>query len=482
VSLSYDETLLHPEGRVLSTMEQDGSRRWLTPRLSKGRFWSRRRAVAYALVALFTALPYVRINHKPAILLDLATRHFTLLGYTFLPTDTALLALLLVSFILSIFFVTALLGRVWCGWGCPQTVYMEFLFRPIERLCTGRTGTGGKPRANVPAWRLALMYLLFTLASLFLANTFLSYFVGVEQLRHWVTRSPIHHPASFLIVLATTAAILLDFAFFREQICLIACPYGRLQSVLMDRQSLIISYDPNRGEPRGPMKKRVSLPQAPPSYPKPAPSTGDCIDCEMCVSVCPTGIDIRDGLQFECIGCAQCIDACDAVMTKVNRPLGLIRYSSQAAMAGQPTKILRPRVLIYSLVVIALLSLLSFLLATKPPVDVTLLRGLGRPFLVTDAGQVENPMRVKLTNRTDQPLTLRFSTPAHPSVRVQPTQDSVTLAPGQVWTEPVQLFAPTSLFTFGTADITLRVSDNAGVNIDTPCRLIGPIGSIPDTN
>jgi cytochrome c oxidase accessory protein FixG len=202
----------------------------------------------------------------------------------------------------------------------------------------------------------------------------------------------------------------------------------------------------------------------------------------MCVSVCPTGIDIRDGLQFECIGCAQCIDACDAVMAKVNRPIGLIRYSSQAAMAGERVRLLRPRVIIYAGVIVGLLSLLTVLLITKPAADVTLLRTLGRPFLVTDAGQVENPLRVKLTNRTDRPLTLRFSIPGRTDVRVRATQDAVTLAPGQVWTEPVQVYAPPSIFTFGSADVTLRVSDSAGVDIDTPCRLVGPIGSIPVSN
>jgi cytochrome c oxidase accessory protein FixG len=468
--LNYEESLNRPEGRVLSTLEQDGSRRWLYPRLARGRFWTRRRLVAYGLIALFTALPYVRVNGKPAVLLDVATRHFTLLGYTFLPTDTVLLALFMVSFILGIFFVTALLGRVWCGWGCPQTVYMEFLFRPIERLCTGRTGVGGRSREGVAAWRLAAMYALFAAASLFLAHTFLSYFVGVEQLRHWVTQSPVDHPASFLIVLGVAGAILFDFGFFREQTCVIACPYGRIQSVLTDRQSLIISYDVKRGEPRG-AKKRVSLPVT--------ESKGDCVDCEMCVSVCPTGIDIRDGLQLECIGCAQCIDACDAVMEKVGRPLGLIRYSSQAAMGGEKTKIVRPRVVIYSVIVVGLLSLLGYLLATKPAADVTVLRGLGRPFFMTDAGLVDNPLRVKLTNRTDRALTLRFSVPGRTDVVVQGTQEAVTLAPGQVWTEPVQVLAPASAFTLGSADVTLRVSDGAGVNVDATCRLLGPIGSMP---
>ena len=201
--MNINETLLHPEGRVLSTLEQDGSRRWLHPKLSKGRFWFWRRNVAYVLIGVFMGVPYLRIGGKPVMLLDVVHRRFTLMGVTFLPTDTVLLALLAVSTILLVFFVTALFGRVWCGWACPQTVYMEFLFRPIERLFTGRSGTGGAPRGQVASWRIVAMYATYLVASFYLAHTFLSYFVGVDQLRHWVTGSPADHPAAFVLILAT---------------------------------------------------------------------------------------------------------------------------------------------------------------------------------------------------------------------------------------------------------------------------------------
>jgi cytochrome c oxidase accessory protein FixG len=463
--------LLKPgkQERVLSTMEADGSRRWLYPRLARGKFWERRRMVAYALIGIYALLPHLHLAGRPVILLDLIHRRFTLLCKTFLPTDTPLLTLLLVTVILSIFFITALLGRVWCGWACPQTVYMEFLFRPIERMFTEREGVGGKPPRPVPAWRKGLMYLTYLVVCAHLANTFLAYFVPPATLNSWILGSPLKHPTAFLVFAGVTALMLFDFGWFREQTCLIACPYGRLQSVLMDRQSLVISYDEKRGEPRGKMK-RASLPVVDERV------TGDCVDCFGCVQVCPTGIDIRDGLQFECIGCAQCIDACDAVMRKIGRPQGLIRYGSQAGMAGEPTRILRPRVLVYSLIITVVAGLLTFLLATKSPVDVPVLRNVGRPFVLTDRGEVENTMRVKITNRTDRAMPVTFAAVGRGDVRVVATNDRIDVKPGEAWTEPVQIIAPRGAFTLGALDVTIRVSGGERINIDRPCRLLGPIG------
>jgi len=465
--------MFQPDQRVLSTLEQDGSRRWLRPKLAIGRFWKSRRITAYILIAVFTLLPYLKINHKPAILLDIFGRKFTIFGLVFLPTDTALLALFLVTVGFTIFFLTALFGRVWCGWACPQTVYLEFLYRPIERLM----GTTHNKKAS--GWRSVVMYALFLLVSLYLANTFLAYFVGVGQLRHWVFGSPVDHPVSFIVVMIITGAMMFDFGWFREQMCTIACPYGRIQSVLTDRHSLAVTYDVNRGEPRGKMTRSTPL-----SVVSPESSVlprGDCVDCGMCEAACPTGIDIRKGYQPECIACAQCIDACDAVMDKIGRSRGLIRFSSVAAMAGEPQRLMRPRVYVYASVIVLLGSLLTFLIATKPQADVTVMRNVGRPFVITDNGLVENTMRVKITNRTEHAMRLHFSIQSRTDVRAIASQQVVELAPGVSTTEPVQILSSQNIFTMGSADITLRVQGEDGMKIDNKCRILGPV-SFPGAN
>lgn len=452
--------------RVLPTLEKDGSRRWLTPRLSMGRTWKLRRAAAYILIGIFAGVPFVRVGGKPAVLLDVARREFTLLGYTFLPRDTMLLALLLVTWILSIFLVTALVGRAWCGWTCPQTVYMEFLFRPIERLCMGRKGVGGKSKVRPAPWRYVAKYVLFLLASLFVAHTFLSYFVGVAELRQWVTRSPFAHPWPFAVMFTVTAAMMFDFAYFREQTCLIACPYGRFQSVLLDRNSLVVQYDRNRGEPRG---KTVALKQVD------VPKKGDCVDCRMCVQTCPTGIDIRDGVQFECINCAQCIDACDAVMDRLELPRNLIGYSSQAAAEGMPMRIIRPRVMVYAAAVIGLLAFVTVLIATKSPMDVLLLRNGGLPFVITPDGRVENTMRLQITNRGSAAEMFEISVEPSASIVLVEANQSVTLQAGESSTRAAHLLAESAAFSRGPVVATVRVkAKTSGAWLDRTCQLFGP--------
>ena len=304
------------EGRVLSTLNPDGSRRLIRPKLSKGRFYRRRLVVAWALVGAFVLIPILKMGGKPLLLLDIPRREFTFFGTTFLPTDTFLLMLLLFGIFVGIFLLTALLGRVWCGWACPQTVYMEYFYRPLERWIEGGRARQLALDAAGPDARRVLKQVVFFAVSALLANTFLAYFVGWDQLISWMTSSPADHPAAFAVMLGTTLLMFLDFAWFREQTCIVACPYGRFQSVLLDRRSLIVGYDAGRGEPRAPWRRGEER------------TAGDCLDCRLCVSTCPTGIDIRDGLQMECIACTQCIDACDEVMDRVGLSRGLVRYTS----------------------------------------------------------------------------------------------------------------------------------------------------------
>lgn len=461
--------------RVLATLNDDGSRRWLRPRVSKGRYLTGRRLVAYALIAIFTILPHLSVHGKPLVLLDIASQRFIIFGKTFLPTDTLLLALLLVGVFLTIFFVTALFGRVWCGWTCPQTVYMEFVFRPLERLFEGAPGRRQKGWLARSGFGKVLQPAVSLVVCLYLAHTFLAYFVGVDKLRLWVTQSPLEHPTPFLVMALTTGLMMFDFMYFREQTCILACPYGRLQGTLLDRQSMVIGYDRARGEPRGKVRRKTSV-SLPVLAADATPATGDCVDCEMCVTTCPTGIDIRNGLQMECIGCAQCIDACDAVMDKINRPRGLIRYSSQARLSGEPARMLRARTVIYPALLTVIAAAFVLVLLRQAPANITVLRGLGRPYTVMSDGSVENNIRIKVLNRTDAPVAYTFSASAAGGVASLRAEDNpATVPPGESRTVSAILVAPADAFSGGTLGATVRITDGAGFTRDVRYTLQGPM-------
>ena len=473
MSIQTDTTapsLLPPDEHVLSTLERDGSRRWLKPKLSRGQWLWRRRLAAYALVALFVALPFVKIGSKPFILLDIAERKFTIFGFTFLPTDTVLLALFLVGTILSIFLITALFGRVWCGWGCPQTVYLEFFYRPVERFFDGTAGKGGQPKATRPTWFRMLKYPVYLVLSFLLANLFLSYFVGVNRLWEWMHQSPATHPAPFLVMAFVTIAMMADFTYFREQVCIIMCPYGRFQSVLLDQSSVIVSYDARRGEPRGKAKLKAAS-----AGPASLPVLGDCVDCGLCVATCPTGIDIRKGLQMECINCTQCIDACNQVMSKLGRAPDLIRYSSQKNDRGEPNRIARARVFLYPLLLSGIAGLFFFFLTARQSFNIEVLRDRGNPFTVTeDQKSARNLLLLKLTNRTDEPSTYTLKVLSPPVVELKLSEPEMTLAPGEARTFHVSAVAPLESFRDGRAKLEFEVRNREGVVKPASWTLIGP--------
>jgi cytochrome c oxidase accessory protein FixG len=455
-----------PDVQVLSTLREDGSRRWLYPRPAAGSFLRARRIVAYVLIAIFTLIPYLKINGKPAILLDLPQREFTIFGFTFLSTDTLLLALALITLILGICLVTALAGRVWCGWTCPQTVYMEFVFRPLERLFDGPPGAQHRPGRKRSVPRSVAKYAAYLVVSAYLAHTFLAYFVGVEALAQWVRRSPLEHPLPFVVMLAVTALMLFDFAWFREQMCIVACPYGRFQAVMLDRDSLIVSYDPKRGEPRGKLIER-----------KTAAGLGDCIDCGMCTDTCPTGIDIREGLQMECIACTQCIDACDGVMQRIGKPKGLIRLSSQAAIAGHAGRWLRARVILYPALMLVLAAIFLAVFLNKKSADVTILQGFGQPYSVNAQGEIINQVRVIIDNRSGRDAVYKIEIGGETQARFASPPEVIPIAAGQTASTPLAIVSPPAAFQRGIYDISLHVCDDKSFTQDAACRLLGPVRS-----
>jgi cytochrome c oxidase accessory protein FixG len=459
------QNALSPGENVLSTLREDGSRIWMRPRLSEGRFLNARRVVAYGLIAAFLVLPFVRVNGHPAMLLDVAARRFHLFGFTFHPTDSALLMLLMLSIFLGIFWITALFGRVWCGWGCPQTVYMEFIFRPIERLIEGGAG---KQRQLDKKGRFApkrlLKYAVFLVLSFVLGNQFLAYFVGWERLATWMTGSPLDHWGGFAVMAVTTGLVFFDFAYFREQMCTVVCPYARLQSALIDRHSMIVGYDALRGEPRRRVKSRVEGEPA-----------GDCIDCNACVATCPTGIDIRQGLQLECVACTQCIDACDNVMDKIGKPRGLIRLSSQNALTKrEPNQILRFRTMAYPVLIVGLLSILVFAFEGKGSADVTVLRQLNAPYVLLDDGAVRNQLRVKVVNRSGTEQVYDLTIPGVGASEILAPQFPLRVADGDSITTPLFITLPRGRFEQGKLDIDVQVQDEAGFSTSVPFLLLGP--------
>jgi cytochrome c oxidase accessory protein FixG len=398
------------------------------------------------------------------MLFDIPKREFTFFGATFLPTDTFLLMLLLFSIFIGIFLITAILGRVWCGWACPQTVYMEYLYRPIETLIEGGRNRQIELDRGGPDGRRLLKYVVFFAVSAFLANTFLAYFVGWDRLLGWMTSPPTRHPVAFAVMLGTTLLMFFDFAWFREQTCIVACPYGRFQSVLLDRQSLIVGYDAARGEPRARWRKKEER------------TAGDCIDCHLCVSTCPTGIDIREGLQMECIACTQCIDACDEVMDRVGLESGLIRYTSQAELETGKRSFFRPRVFVYSAILLVMFGAFGVSLAGRQTADVTLLRGLGAPFTVLPSGEVSNQIRIKVANRAPEGRSYLIELDAVEGMNLIAPENPLTVAAGETEMTAAFITAPPSAFDDGEASITLRIGDGVDFSKELQYRILGPAG------
>ena len=460
-----NDALLPAPEHVLSTLERDGTRRWLYPKLSKGLWWHRRRILAYLLKFVFIALPHIKVFGRPLFRIDLIEREFTFFGTTFFPTDTLLLALLILSAFVSIVFITAVTGRAWCGWACPQTVYMEFLFRPIDRLFEGTVGKGGKAKRELPVPLKIARLATYLILCGFLAHTFLAYFVGPEKLTEWILHStPWSHPAAFLVMAVTTLLMTFDFYYFREQTCLIACPYGRFQSVMLDKQSMIVAYDYNRGEPREKGRRAEG------------DGKGHCVDCHQCTVVCPTGIDIRNGLQMECINCTQCIDACDAVMSKIGLPTGLIRYSSQAELEHGPKRFFRFRTILYPLVLLGILTGFGFALQATRGFTSEITRGKGAPFTAVPPNKVLNRFNLKITNRSAevQTYTIDVVTPDTMVVEVV-EEEQLTVLPREHASVAINVKFPSGILT-GKQSVPAKivVRDKNGVERSVPFSLIGP--------
>ena len=381
-----------PNRDSVTTILADGSRFFLHPSDAHGGFTTARRWSGWLLIVIYFALPWISVGGHPAVFLDVFERRFHLFGQTLSVQDAWLLFFAISGLGFTLFLVTAFLGRVWCGWACPQTVFLDHVFRRIEHWIEGdavaRRQLDAAPWTAGKLIRRGFKQGLFILVSGLIAHLFLAYFVSAPDLWTMMNAAPGEHWAAFVFVSAFSLVLYFNFAWFREQLCIVICPYGRLQSALIDEHSLVIGYDTKRGEPRG----KFGLPGA-----------ADCVDCNRCVQVCPTGIDIRQGLQIECIGCAACIDACDDVMTKIGRPRGLVRYDSLTAFAGGVTRWLRPRTLAYAVLMLIGAAVATWALSTVKPANFGITRMTGAPYFVDDHA-VRNQFLIRLVNKRDMPV------------------------------------------------------------------------------
>jgi len=381
----------------LASVSAEGKRNWIYPKKVSGKFFRWRTYLSWVLLAVLFAGPFIQVGGRPYMLFNIFERKFIIFGAAFWPQDTHLLIFLLLIFFIFIILFTAVFGRIFCGWACPQTLFLEMVFRKIEYAIEGDANQQRKlddmPWNSEKIWKKGLKMTIFVLISLLISHLVMAYLIGVDQVMEIVSQPPSAHMSGFIGLMAFTGIFLFVFSWFREQACIVVCPYGRLQGVLLDANSINVTYDHIRGEPRGPIRKNKIE----------EPPKGDCIDCGLCVQVCPTGIDIRNGVQMECVNCTACMDACDEVMVKVDRPEGLIRYASDNSVMHRTQKLITPRVKAYSAMLVVLLAAFIALIATREDLAATVTRFRGMTYQARDTGQISNLYEVSFINKTFDP-------------------------------------------------------------------------------
>lgn len=385
----------------ISTVDKEGKRVWVYPKKPEGFFTRWREYVSYVLLLLLFIVPFIRVGGEPLFLFDVLERRFVLFGQLFLPQDFHLFVFAMLTLIVFIILFTVVFGRIFCGWICPQTIFMEGVFRRIEYRIEG--DANAQRRLAASPWtadkigKKVLKFGIFYAISVLISNIFLAYIIGSEEVIRIITEPISEHTGGFIAMLTFAFVFFFVFAYMREQVCIVVCPYGRLQGVLLDRDSVVVAYDFVRGEPRTKLRK----PKADDlSSLEKTVSAGDCIDCKLCVQVCPTGIDIRNGTQLECINCTICIDACDAVMEKVNRPQGLIRYDSYNGIVEGKKRRFTPRMMAYTGVLLALIGFEVFLLNYRQNIETLVLRTPGKLYQQVDENRLSNLYNFQVINKT----------------------------------------------------------------------------------
>ncbi|MCK6603890.1 MAG: cytochrome c oxidase accessory protein CcoG [Ignavibacteriaceae bacterium] len=376
----------------ISTVNKEGKRVWVYPKKPSGRFYNARTIVSVILLIILFATPFIKLNGHPFMLFNIFERNFIFFGIAFGPYDFHIMVLVMIAFIVFIFLFTAIFGRVFCGWVCPQTIFMEMVFRKIEYWIDGdfrqQKALKDSPWNGQKIFKRSLKFGIFLVISYLISHTFMAYLIGVDEVLNVVKAGPAEHPGGFIAINVFTGLFFFVFWWFREQACIIVCPYGRLQGVLLDKNSIAVAYDFIRGEPREKIKKGAER------------TAGDCIDCKICVDVCPTGIDIRNGTQLECVNCTACIDACDNVMEKIGKPRGLIRYDSLSGIEEKKKLRFTARMGVYTAVLTLLIALITVLMLNRKDVEVNILRTPGMLYQEQPGNQISNIYNFHVINKT----------------------------------------------------------------------------------
>ena len=406
----------------LSTVDKDGKRVWVYPKKPKGKFTNYRSLVSYLLLLFLFGAPFVKIEGQPLLLFNIFERKFIIFGQVFWPQDFFLFVIGMLTSLVFIILFTVVFGRIFCGWICPQTIFMEGVFRQIEYWIEGdymaQRKLDKQPWDNEKIRKKTIKHSLFVLVSALIMHTFMAYLVGVNEVWEIIEGGPSENTGGFIAMVVFTGLFYGVFSKMREQVCTTICPYGRLQGVLLDKKSVVVAYDHLRGEQRGKFRKDEERGEL---------GKGDCIDCKQCVFVCPTGIDIRNGTQLECVNCTACIDACDSIMERINKPKGLIRYASEENIVEKRPFQFTGRMRAYSGVLIVLLGVLITLLLIRSDFETTILRTPGILYQEREDGMITNLYQVKMVNKTNESMDVRFEL-LNPKGNIEMVGGTISLA------------------------------------------------------
>ncbi|WP_421877650.1 cytochrome c oxidase accessory protein CcoG [Marinoscillum sp.] len=399
----YDEKEEQSYRDHLATVDDTGKRVWLYPKKPSGRFTNWRQLVSYLLLGILLTGPFIKIGGEPLLLFDIVDRQFVLFGQVFWPQDFHLAVIGMITSVVFIILFTVVYGRIFCGWICPQTIFMEHVFRRVEFWIEGdymkQKKLDKQEWNSEKIWKKSTKHTIFILISAVIMHTFVAYIVGVEDLWTMISKGPAEEPFAFIAIVVFTGLFYGVFSKMREQVCTTICPYGRLQGVLLDRQSIVVAYDHVRGEERGKFRKGEDREEK---------GLGDCIDCHQCVYVCPTGIDIRNGTQLECVNCTACIDACDSIMDRIGKPRGLVRYASEENIADGKAWRFTGRMKGYTAVLVVLVGVLATLLTLRSDVETTILRTPGMMYQERPDGTITNLYQLKMVNKTTEDLPIEL--------------------------------------------------------------------------